>query len=47
MFHLGIRNEKKGIIAPIHNPKFDVDEDALPIGYSVLAYTAIKYLEKS
>ncbi|MHA1124928.1 MAG: M20 metallopeptidase family protein [Candidatus Heimdallarchaeota archaeon] len=47
MFHLGIRNKGKGIIAPIHNPKFDVDEDALPIGYSVLAFTAIKYLEKS
>lgn len=47
MFHLGIRNDKKGINYPIHNPRFDIDEDALPIGYSVLAFTAIKYLEKS
>ena len=39
---LGIRNEKKGIIYPHHNPRFDVDEDVLWIGtavYAVLAYT--------
>jgi len=47
MFYLGIRNDEKGINYPIHNPKFDVDEDALPFGSAVLAFTAIKYLEKS
>ena len=31
-FHLGTRNEDKGIIAPLHNEKFNIDEDALPIG---------------
>ena len=46
MFWLGSGNKKKGIVAPGHNPKFDVDEDALPIGSSILALTAIKYLEK-
>ncbi|MHA1461565.1 MAG: M20 metallopeptidase family protein [Candidatus Heimdallarchaeota archaeon] len=46
MFWLGSGNKEKGIIAPGHNPKFDIDEDALPIGCSVLALTAIKYLNK-
>ncbi len=44
MFWLGIRNEKKGIIHPGHSPKFDIDEDALPLGCSILALTALKYL---
>ncbi len=46
MFWLGSGNKEKGIIAPGHNPKFDIDEDALPIGSSILALTAIKYLNK-
>ncbi|MGC9779003.1 MAG: amidohydrolase [Candidatus Heimdallarchaeota archaeon] len=44
MFWLGIRNEKKGIIHPGHSPKYDIDEDALPLGCSILALTALKYL---
>ena len=31
-FTLGTRNEKKGIVHPAHNDKFDIDEDALKIG---------------
>ena len=46
MFWLGSRNEEKGIVAPGHNPKFNVDDDALPIGSSILSLTAIKYLEQ-
>ncbi len=30
--YLGIRNEEKGITYPHHNPKFDIDEEALPYG---------------
>ncbi len=30
--YLGTRNEEKGIVYPHHNPRFDVDEDALPYG---------------
>ena len=30
--YLGIRNEEKGIIYPHHNPRFNIDEDALPYG---------------
>lgn len=46
MFWLGVRNEEKGIIHPGHNPKFDIDEDALPIGSAILALSAINYLNK-
>ncbi|NHJ03742.1 MAG: amidohydrolase [Candidatus Heimdallarchaeota archaeon] len=46
MFWLGVGNEKKGIIYPGHNPRFDIDEDAIPIGCSILALTALRYLEK-
>lgn len=31
-FTLGVRNEEKGIVAPAHNDKFNIDEDALAIG---------------
>jgi len=44
MFWLGIRNEKKGIIYPGHNPRYDIDEDALPLGCAILSLTALRYL---
>lgn len=34
---LGTRNEEKGLTAPIHNPRFQVDEDVLPLGAAALA----------
>lgn len=38
--HLGISNPEKGIGALHHNPKFDVDEDVMPLGVaSFIAYT--------
>lgn len=40
---IGCRNEKKGIVAPLHSSHFDIDEDALPIGVSVLSYLALKW----
>ncbi|WP_242462890.1 M20 family metallopeptidase [Persephonella atlantica] len=43
---LGIRNEEKGITAPLHSPVFDIDEDALPVGASVLSYLAYKWVEE-
>jgi amidohydrolase len=45
-FRLGIRNEKKGIIHPLHSSKFDIDEDTLPIGAAFLAYLAYRWLEE-
>ncbi|WP_456402174.1 M20 metallopeptidase family protein [Persephonella sp.] len=43
---LGVRNEKKGITAPLHSPFFDVDEEVLPIGSQSMAYLAYKWLEE-
>ncbi len=43
---LGVRNEEKGIVYPLHNSKFDIDEDALPVGVAVEAYLALTYLQK-
>ena len=44
-FKLGVGNTEKGAIYPIHSPKFKADEDALPIGVSVLAQIAIDFLD--
>ncbi|MCX7714200.1 MAG: amidohydrolase [Clostridia bacterium] len=45
-FKLGCGNREKGIVHPIHSPKFNVDEDALPIGAAIMAQAAFDYLEK-
>ncbi len=39
---IGVRNEKKGIIYPLHHPKFNIDEDVLPYGAALLAKLASK-----
>lgn len=41
---LGTRNIEKGIIAPHHNPKFDIDELALKYGSAAYAALAYRYL---
>lgn len=38
---LGVRNEAKGFTHMMHNPKFDMDESALPIGCALLCKIAI------
>ena len=45
-YRLGIRNQKKGITADIHNDHFTIDENALKTGAAMQAYLAIKALEK-
>lgn len=35
MFRLGVRNEERGIIHPLHTDCFDIDEDALEYGVRV------------
>jgi len=37
---IGVRNEKKGIIYPLHHSKFNIDEDVLPYGAYLLAKLA-------
>jgi amidohydrolase len=43
-FNLGILNEAKGITVTNHNPGFDIDEDALPIGVAMLTRIVERYL---
>jgi len=44
MFRLGVRNEARGIVHGVHSSRFDLDEDALPIGAAGLARVAMDYL---
>jgi amidohydrolase len=43
-FRLGVRNEAKGAVYPLHHPKFQIDEDALPIGVRTLVTAARAFL---
>ncbi|MCK4739882.1 MAG: amidohydrolase, partial [Deltaproteobacteria bacterium] len=45
LFRLGTTNKKKGITSMLHNTEFDIDEDALSVGVTVLAFTAVEFLE--
>jgi len=44
MFRVGVRNEARGIVHGLHSNRFDLDEDALPIGVSVLVQAAREFL---
>lgn len=41
---LGVRNEAKGAVYPVHHPRFTLDEDALPIGAALHVALALKAL---
>ena len=43
-FLVGAGNAVKGITAPHHSPRFEIDEDALPIGVEVMSRAALEYL---
>jgi amidohydrolase len=45
MFTLGTRIED-GFERPLHHPRFDVDERALPIGTAILVETALRFLKQ-
>jgi amidohydrolase len=45
-YRLGTGNKEKGITAPVHTSSFDIDENALKNGCGLMAYLAIKLLEK-
>ena len=38
---LGIRNEEKGLVYGHHHPRFDIDEDVLPLGVALLCATTL------
>jgi amidohydrolase len=45
-FHrLGVRNEDRGIVHPVHSPHFDVDEACLEIGSGLMAWLAINAIQ--
>jgi amidohydrolase len=44
-FIVGAKNEAKGANYPHHHPRFNIDEDALPIGVEVLTRAAMDYLK--
>jgi amidohydrolase len=43
-FFLGSANTERGLDAPHHNPRFDFDEDVLPIGVAVMVEAILHYL---
>jgi amidohydrolase len=43
-FFVGARNEERGITASHHDPAFDIDEDALPLGAEMLIRVARRWL---
>lgn len=46
MFRLGVRNEARGIVHGVHSSRFDLDEDALPMGAAALARVAMDYVQR-
>jgi amidohydrolase len=44
-FWIGVRNKEKGMIHPLHHPKFTIDEAALEIGVKMFIHAAFKLLE--
>lgn len=44
LFRLGTGNREKGIVAPLHNPHFDIDEEAIIIGTRMMSWIAVSYL---
>lgn len=45
-FDLGVKNEEKGIIQPLHNDKFNIDEDSLIIGIKMGILNIFKAYDK-
>jgi amidohydrolase len=43
-FFLGARNDARGLNAPHHNPRFDIDEACLPQGVAILCDAAVACL---
>ena len=45
-FNLGVENKAKGITAPLHNDKFDIDEESLAIGVKLQIMNILSAFEK-
>lgn len=44
-YSLGVRNEAAGIVHPVHNDRFDIDEESLAYGATLQAMNALAILE--
>ncbi len=44
-FIVGVNNPEKGAKYPHHHPRFNIDEDALPVGVEVLTRAALDFLK--
>jgi len=45
-FGVGTANEARGLTAGNHQPRFDIDEDALPVGVEMLVGVVKRYFER-
>lgn len=45
MIRLGTGNIARGLVHPVHHPRFDIDEDALPLGVAALCRISADYLK--
>ncbi|MBE6044454.1 M20 metallopeptidase family protein [Clostridium thermopalmarium] len=45
-YYLGIRNEERGIVHPLHSNLFDVDEECIKVGVAIHCQTALRYLNE-
>ena len=43
---LGVANDEKGIRFPLHNSCFDIDENAIAVGTSIIAGSAVAFLSE-
>ena len=43
-FRVGSQNPARGLIHGHHHPRFDIDEDALPVGVAALTAVALRFL---
>jgi metal-dependent amidase/aminoacylase/carboxypeptidase family protein len=41
---IGLANPASGITAPHHHPRFDIDDESLPVGAAVMAEAARRFL---
>jgi amidohydrolase len=45
-YRVGVGNQSKGIIHPIHSPNFDIDEEALKTSVAVMSWIAVNALSE-
>ena len=45
-FNIVSRNEERGLIYGHHHPRFDIDEESLPVGVAAVAAVALRFLDE-